>query len=196
MAICKNIFEIHKILLILIIQIFIHTSLSAEVFNDLKENKKTSYLDFILLKIENRLIQRHALLGTQTMAFRIQYQNIGTQVDFSEKESKIIISIIGVMDKKRYSKKKYKPKLSDCNILRNILLYGKYGYNIIFQKRNTFLTNEDMEEIFISRFLGNISLSENEKNYILENTFVKSTIIDPVRGKDIYCTGKVYEDLN
>ena len=196
MAICKNIFEIHKILLILIIQIFIHTSLSAEVFNDLKENKKTSYLDFILLKIENRLIQRHALLGTQTMAFRIQYQNIGTQVDFSEKESKIIISIIGVMDKKRYSKKKYKPKLSDCNILRNILLYGKYGYNIIFQKRNTFLTNEDMEEIFISRFLGNISLSEKEKNYILENTFVKSTIIDPVRGKDIYCTGKVYEDLN
>jgi len=196
MAICKNIFEIHKILLILIIQIFIHTSLSAEVFNDLKENKKTSYLDFILLKIENRLIQRHALLGTQTMAFRIQYQNIGTQVDFSEKESKIIISIIGVMDKKRYSKKKYKPKLSDCNILRNILLYGKYGYNIIFQKRNTFLTNEDMEEIFISRFLGNISLSENEKNYILENTFVKSTIIDPVRGKDIYCTGKVYKDLS
>ena len=196
MAICKNIFEIHKILLILIIQIFIHTSLSAEVFNDLKENKKTSYLDFILLKIENRLIQRHALLGTQTMAFRIQYQNIGTQVDFSEKESKIIISIIGVMDKKRYSKKKYEPKLSDCNILRNILLYGKYGYNIIFQKRNTFLTNEDMEEIFISRFLGNISLSEKEKNYILENTFVKSTIIDPVRGKDIYCTGKVYEDLN
>ena len=53
-----------------------------------------------------------------------------------------------------------------------------------------------MEEIFISRFLGNISLSEKEKNYILENTFVKSTIIDPVRGKDIYCTGKVYEDLN
>ena len=105
MAICKNIFEIHKILLILIIQIFIQTSLSAEVFNDLKENKKTSYLDFILLKIENRLIQRHALLGTQTMAFRIQYQNIVTQVDFSEKESKIIISIIGVMDKKRYSKK-------------------------------------------------------------------------------------------
>ena len=166
-----------------------------EIFDDLKENKKTSYLDFILLKIENRLIQRHGLLGAQFMALRIQYQSVGSQVDFSEKESKITISIIGVMDKKRYSQKKYIPKISDCNILRNILLYGKYGYNIIFQKRNIYLTNADMEEIFLSRFLHNLSLSEKEKNYILNNTLAKVQAIDPVRGNDIFCTGKVSEEL-
>ena len=167
----------------------------ASTFDDLKENKKTSYLDFILLKIEQRLTQRHGLLGAQTMAFRIQYQSVGSQVDFSEKESKIIISIIGVMDKRRYSNRKYIPKMSDCNILRNILLYGKYGYTVFLQKRNNFLTNTDMKEIFLSRFLNNLSLSEKEKNYIVNNTSAKVQVIDPVRGNDIFCAGKITEDL-
>ena len=189
MAICK------KKIIITTILLFINTSLVASTFEELKEKKMTSYLDFILLKIENKLIQRHGLLGAQPMAFRIQYESVGSQVDFSEKESKIIISIIGIMDKKRYSQKKYKPKISDCNILRNILLYGKYGYNIIFQKRNIYLTNADMEEIFLSRFLHNLSLSEKEKNYIVNNTLAKVQVIDPVRGNDIVCEGKISKDL-
>ena len=152
-------------------------------------------MDFLLLKIEQRLIQRHGLLGAQFVALRVQYQSIGSQVDFSEKESKITISIIGVMDKKRYSQKKYIPKISDCNILRNILLYGKYGYNAIFQKRNRFLTNEDMREIFLSRFLHNLSLSEKEKNYIVDNTLARVQVIDPVRGNDVFCTGRITDDL-
>ena len=174
---------------------FVQINLSASTFDDLRKIKKTSYLDFILLKIENRLVQRHGLLGTQPVALRVQYQSIGSQVDFSEEQSKIIISIIGVMDKERYLQKKYRPKISDCNILRNVLLYGKYGYNLFFQKRNRYLTNTDMEEIFLARFLKNISLSDKEKTYILDNTIVKSQVIDPVRGNDIFCTGKVAEDL-
>ena len=184
-----------KILLTTIFLLFTQTALVASIFDDLKENKKTSYLDFILLKIEQRLIQRHGLLGAQFMALRVQYQSVGSQVDFSEKESKITISIIGVMDKKRYSQKKYIPKISDCNILRNILLYGKYGYTVFFQKRNTYLTNADMEEIFLSRFLNALSLSEKEKKFLVDNTLVRVQVIDPVRGNDIFCTGKIAEDL-
>ena len=152
-------------------------------------------MDFILLKVESRLIQRHGLLGAQPMALRIQYQSVGSQVTFSEKESKITISIIGVMDKRRYSQKKYTPKISDCNVLRNLLLYGKYGYNLIFQKRNRFLTNADMKEIFLTRFLHNLSLSKEEKNFIINNTLARVQVIDPVRGNDIFCTGKITEDL-
>ena len=174
--------------------LFTQTALRSSTFDDLKESKKTSYLDFILLKIEQKLIQRHGLLGAQPTALRIQYQSIGSQVEFIEKESKIIISIIGVMSKKRYSQKKYKPRISDCNILRNILLYGKYGYNI-FQKRNKFLTSAIMEDIFLTRFLDNLSLSEKEKNYIVDNTFARVQVIDPVRGNDIFCAGKITEDL-
>ena len=184
-----------KIVLGTILLLFTQTILIASVFDDLKENKKTSYLDFILLKIEQRLIQRHGLLGAQPLALRIQYQNVGSQVYFSEEESKITISIIGIMDKKRYSQKKYTPKISDCNILRNILLYGKYGYNIFFQKRNKYLTNTDMEEIFLARFLHNLSLSEKEKNYIVDNTLARVQVIDTVRGNDMFCTGKISEDL-
>ena len=195
METCKYAIRIYKIILILTILLFVQINLSASTFDDLRKIKKTSYLDFILLKIENRLIQRHGLLGAQPVALRVQYQSIGSQVDFSEEQSKIIISIIGVMDKKRYSQKKYRPKISDCNILRNMLLYGKYGYNLIFQKRNKYLTSTDMEEIFLTRFLKNISLSDKEKTYILDNTIVKSQVIDPVRGNDIFCTGKVAEDL-
>ena len=79
--------------------------------------------------------------------------------------------------------------------MRNILLYSKYGYNLIFQKRNKYLTNEDMEEIFISRFLNNLSISESEKKYILNNTLAKVQVIDSVRGNDISCAGKIAEDL-
>ena len=57
------------------------------------------------------------------------------------------------------------------------------------------LLNEDMEEIFISRFLNNISLSEKEKNFILNNTFAEVQVVDPVRGNDIVCSGKIAEDL-
>ncbi|SVC70439.1 uncharacterized protein METZ01_LOCUS323293 [marine metagenome] len=174
--------------------LFTQTALRASTFDDLKESKKTSYLDFILLKIEQRLIQRHGLLGAQPMALRVQYQSVGSQVEFIEKDSKIIISIIGVMNKNRYSQKKYIPKISDCNILRNILLYGKRGYNI-FQKRNIYLTNANMKEIFLSRFLDNMSLSEKEKNYIVDNTLARVQIIDPVRGNDIFCVGRITDDL-
>ena len=184
-----------KIILTTIFLLFTQITLAASIFDDLKKNKKTSYLDFVLLKIEQRLIQRHVLLGAQFMAVRVQYQSVGSQVDFLDKESKITISIIGVMDKRRYSQKKYIPKLSDCNILRNILLYGKYGYNVIFQKRNRFLTNADMKEIFLSRFLHNLSLSEKEKNYIVDNTLARVQVIDSVGGNDIFCAGKITEDL-
>ena len=122
-----------QIILLITFLLLTETGFADSTFKSLQEDKKTSYLDFILLKVENKLIQRHALLKTQAIVLRVQYQNIGSQVDYIEKESKVVISIVGVMDKKRYESKKYKPKISDCNVLRNILLYGKYGYNIIFQ---------------------------------------------------------------
>ena len=188
-------FKYRKLIFTIILLLLTQASLADSIFDNLKNKKKTSYLDFILLKIEQRLIQRHSLLGAQPLAMRVQYQSVGSQVDFSEKDSKIIIGIIGLMDKRRYSEKKYTPKLSDCNILRNLLLYGKYGYNLIFQKRNIFLTNSHMEEIFISRFLNNLSLSDKEKNHILNNTLAKVQVIDTVRGNDIFCNGKIAEDL-
>ena len=184
-----------KIISTVIFLFLAQASFADTTFDDLKKSRKISYLEFILLKIEQRLVQRHVLLRAQAIPTRVQYQNIGSQVDYSDKDSKIIVSIIGIMNKKRYSQKKYVPKISDCNVLRNILLYGKQGYSLILQKRNKYLTNADMEDIFVSRFLNNLSLSEKEKNYILDNTLAKVQVIDPVRGNDISCAGIIAEDL-
>tara|TARA_Y100000590_G_scaffold6822_1_gene8817 strand:+ start:2989 stop:3549 length:561 start_codon:yes stop_codon:yes gene_type:complete len=185
-----------RILIFAIFFLFLNQNSFAETeFKDLQD-KKTSYLDFVLSKIESRLVQRHGLLGAQMMPVRVQFQSLGSQVDFFQKESKIVISIQGVMDKSRYSKKKYIPKITDCNILRNILLYGKQGYHLILKKRNKYLTDADMKDIFIKRFLNNLSLSEEEKNFILKNTFARVQIIDPVRGNDVFCSGNIAQELN
>ena len=184
-----------KIILGVFFLLLIQSNSFSSIFEDLKENKKTSYLDFILLKIEGRLIQRHSLLGPQMVPVRVQFQHIGSQVDFNNEESKIIISIRGIMDKSRYSKKKYIPKITDCNILRNVLLYGKQGYNLISRKRNSHLTNTDMEEIFISKFLNNLSITEKQKIFITNNTFARVEIVEPIRGNDIFCNGKISEEL-
>ena len=193
MVICK--FLLKNEFLVLLIVIFLNTPLAAKtVFDDLKNVKKTSYLDFILLKIENTLGLQSKILGAQAIPFRIQYQVIGTRVDYVEKDSKILISVEGVMDKRRYKKKKYVPSLTDCNVLRNLLLFRRYGYNVFLSKRNSFLTVEQMKEIFKSNFLNNLSLSKKEVNFLLENTLIKVKIIDPVRGNDVFCSGKVFDD--
>ena len=189
MEICKK-----KIILFFIF-LFFNTNLFAGTFDELRNVRKTSYLDFILFKIEQKLIQRHGYLRAQALPLRIQYQNIGSQVDFIEKDSKIEITIMGTMDKRRYSQKKYIPKLTDCNILRNLLIYKKYGYNI-FQKKNSSLTENYMENYFKSVFLSNLSLSDKEQDFIVRNIKMKVIIIDPVRGNDLFCSGLLTKDLN
>ena len=184
-----------KAILTISMLFFFQTAYSDSEFTRLQKDQSVSYLDFILLKIEGKLIQRHGLLAPQMVPVRIQFQHIGSQVDFNKKESKIIISIRGTMDKARYSKKKYIPKFIDCNILRNILMYGKQGYNLISRKRNSYLTNGDMEEIFISTYLNNLSITEKQKEFILNNTFARVEIVDPVRGNNIFCKGKIAEEL-
>ena len=84
MEICKR---IKKVILIIILLLFSQFALADSIFESLQKSKKTSYLDFVLLKLESKLIQRHGLLGTQPLALRVQYQSVGSQVDFSKKES-------------------------------------------------------------------------------------------------------------
>jgi len=82
------------------------------------------------------------------------------------------------MDKRSYSKKKYIPKASNCNVLRNLLFYKKSRYNI-FQKENSSLTEDYMQNNFKSLFLSNLSLSDKEQDFIVRNVKLKINIIDP-----------------
>ena len=190
MAICKKKIIINIILNIIIIFSVIkpgHTELN---FKSL-ETKQVSYLDFFLLKFENTLNKRSLILRKQLLATRVQYSNIGIGVDFDNKREKISIKIYAVMDKNRYSKKKYKQKLSDCNQVRNLIFYKRQGYKFFTQKRDPALSQSVMEDIFKEVFFNNISFAEKEIEFLLDNMFVDVTILHPVKKKELSCSGKV-----
>ena len=190
MVICKKKIIINIILNIIIIFSVIkpgHTELN---FKSL-ETKQVSYLDFFLLKFENTLNKRSLILRKQLLATRVQYSNIGIGVDFDNKREKISIKIYAVMDKNRYSKKKYKQKLSDCNQVRNLIFYKRQGYKFFTQKRDPALSQSVMEDIFKEVFFNNLSLDEKEIEFLLDKMFVDVTILHPVKKKELSCSGKV-----
>ena len=190
MVICKKKIIINIILNIIIIFSVIkpgHTELN---FKSL-ETKQVSYLDFFLLKFENTLNKRSLILRKQLLATRIQYSNIGIGVDFDNKREKISIKIYAVMDKNRYSKKKYKQKLSDCNQVRNLIFYKRQGYKFFTQKRDPALSQSVMEDIFKEVFFNNLSFDEKEIEFLIDNMFVDVTILHPVKKKELSCSGKV-----
>ena len=190
MVICKKKIIINIILNIIIIFSVIkpgHTELN---FKSL-ETKQVSYLDFFLLKFENTLNKRSLILRKQLLATRVQYSNIGIGVDFDNKREKISIRIYAVMDKNRYSKKKYVQKLSDCNQVRNLIFYKRQGYKFFTQKRDPALSQSVMEDIFKEVFFNNLSFDEKEIEFLLDNMFVDVTILHPVKKKELSCSGKV-----
>ena len=190
METCNKKKIINVILCAIFIFIFNNFSYSEESFKNL-ENKKVSYLDFFLLKYENKLIRRSQYLKAQLLATRVQYSSIIIVVDFDNKREKIITEIYAFMDKIRYTKKKYNPKLSDCNQVRNLIFYRKNGYKFFTQKRDPALSVEIMEDIFKEVFFGNIDFSEKEINFLLDKMFVNVTILHPIQKRELSCYGKI-----
>ena len=189
MVICKKFF-LSIILCLFLIFIFTSLSYASQTFKQL-ENKKVSYLDFFLLKFENTINKRVQILKGQMFATRVQYSDIGIQVDIDEKKEEIFIDIYAIMDKHRYSKKNYKQKLSDCNQVRNLIFYKKHGYKFFTQKRDSAFSQGIMEDIFKEAFFNNINFNEKEINFLLDKMFVKVTILHPIEKRELSCYGKV-----
>ena len=174
--------------------IFIITNFSygSETFKKL-ENIKVSYLDFFLLKLENTINKRVHILRRQLLATRVQYSSIGIQVDLNNKKEEIFINMYAIMDKNRYSKKKYNQKLSDCNQVRNLIFYNKHGYKFFTQKRDPAFSRGIMVDIFKEVFFSNINFNEKEINFLLDKMFVNVTILHPITKRELSCYGKVNE---
>jgi len=190
MAICKkkiftNIFII--ILLIFSLINFSHADLSFKKI----ENKKVPFLDFFLLKFETTLIKRSQILRKQIFASRVQYSNINILVDYDKKKEQIFVNLYAVMDRDRYSKKRYEQKISDCNQVRNLIFYQKHGYKFLTQKRDPVLSQGVMEDIFKDVFFSNISFDKDEIDFLLSKMFVNVTIFHPIKKIELTCSGKV-----
>jgi|JYMV01.1.fsa_nt_gi hypothetical protein len=196
MVICEKKIIINIILSVLLILAVIKPGYAEINFKSF-ETKKVSYLDFFLLKFENTITKRSRVLKRQLFATRVQYSNIGIQVDFDNKKEKITVNIYAIMDKNRYSKKNYKQKLSDCNQVRNLIFYQKHGYKFFTQKRDPALSQGVMKDIFKDAFFNNHSFNEREIKFLLNRMFVNVTIFHPLKKKELFCSGKVNDyELN
>ena len=189
METCKK--KITNIFLSLfLIFIFTNFSNASQTFKQI-ENKKVSYLDFFLLKFESTINKRAQILRKQTIATRVQYSSIGTQVNFDKNKEEILVRIYAIMDKNRYSKKRYKQKISDCNQVRNLIFYQRHGYKFFTQKRDPALSQEIMEDIFKEVFFKNIDFNEKEINFLLDKMFINVTILHPIQKRELSCYGKI-----
>tara|TARA_Y100000590_G_scaffold323634_1_gene366967 strand:+ start:1301 stop:1891 length:591 start_codon:yes stop_codon:yes gene_type:complete len=196
METCKKKIILKIIISLLLILTNFNLSFADSTFKEI-ENKQVSFLDFFLLKFENTLIRRSNILSGQMIATRVQYSNIGTKVEYNKDSKKIMINLYAVMDKNRYSKKKYKQKLSDCNQVRNLIFYRKQGYKFFTQKRDPMLSEDLMEDIFKESFFNNISLSDKEIDFLLDKMFVNVSVIHPINKTELNCSGKANDyELN
>ena len=196
MAICKKKIIINIVLIILLTLAVIKPG-NAEINFKSFESKQVPYLDFFLLKFESTLTKRSQVLRRQLFATRVQYSNIGIQVDFDNKKEKISVNIYAIMDKNRYRKKNYAQKLSDCNQVRNLIFYQKHGYKFFTQKRDPALSQGVMEDIFKDVFFANLSFDEKEIEFLLNKMFVNVTILHPIKKKELSCSGKINDyELN
>ena len=155
------------------------------------QNKKVSYLDFFLLKYESTLMRKASTLSSQIFPTRVQYSNFGIRVKYFDKKKEIHTEIHAIMDKNRYSKKKYEQKITDCNQVRNLMFYGRTGYSLFRQKRSADLSTDLMNRRFKANFFQDVRFTEKEMNFLINSMFVKVTVFHPINKNELSCSGKV-----
>ena len=181
-----------KLLRTFIIIIFFTVSSSVKSEINLLD-RKVSAVDLILLKYEifltknfNRLYQKSGI--PQTM---ILYQYIDSTVKYNE-ENGFFVNIYAYMDRRRYTKeKKYSPKISDCNAVRNKIFLNKVGYDLLNQKKNNFVSESEITDIIASRILSLSGISFEDKERIINDTQIEIEIIHPNKFNSIKCNGRI-----
>ena len=154
------------------------------------DEKYITLKDFIILKYDLFLKDNISEVFKGAGVFGVVYQEINYDVKIKD-DNTISISIRGVMDKKRYKSKRYYPKLSDCNIIRNRIFTKKYGYSFFKQSLNYSVNEENISSTINNEILNISTLDKKLKKDIIENTFINIEVIHPKEEKNISCSGKL-----
>ena len=120
----------------------------------------------------------------------VYYQTFNYEIKYFNEE-KIDINIRMFMNRSRYTQKKYFPDVIDCNIVRNIIFYDKFGYSAIKRKRNQYVSVEDMNEVLKDNFFNLTNLDDESKDFLIDKTFIEILIIHPQQSKNSSCSGKI-----
>ena len=180
--------KICHILVILFFSIFFNVN--ANEVN--LEKKFPSLKDFLILKFDLYLKENISNVYMGGGFTTVAYQKIDYQIRINDNDE-IKILLNAVMDKKRYTSKKYYPKLKDCIQIRNKILVNKSGYTLIKQKLNNLVNSESLSKNINEKVLNISSLNDALKQKILEKTVVKINVIHPKLEKNISCGGKLID---
>ena len=186
MEICKIKFS--NFFLFLIILIFFQTQTCASSFKEITKSK-VSIIDLVIFKIETFMIKNKQRMFVQD-PFKILYQEIGLNVQYINGE-KIHISVLGVMDKVRYKKKRYTPNIKDCNVMRNKIFYNKYGYSPIRRKKTLDLDEHYMKKFLEENVFNLNSLNQKQIDFLIDNTYIEILVSHPLPKYNISCIGKL-----
>ena len=169
-------------------------SLNAYAQTSNFDNKFVPVKDFIILKFDLFLKGSVNNLFKGGGLTHIAYQEINYNIKINEKDV-FLISIDAIMDKKRYSSKKYYPSLKDCIQVRNKLITNKFGYSFIKQRFNNLVNNETLSNSISENVLNISSLDSVLKKKIINETKIKISILHPKFEKSLSCDGKLIESV-
>ena len=176
--------------------IFVYCLLISSIFAEEKnifDNIKLTPKDIILLKFQTFMNKRVTNASDSTpILTMIVYQNIFYEVEIN-KNNDINIYLTGIMDKKRYKKKKYYPKISDCNVLRNRIFLNVTGYSFFLKKKNYKISEEDFIDVMSKNILNFETIDEKTLKNIMDKTYIYIKIIHPKSKHNFSCNGKMIE---
>tara|TARA_B100001121_G_C18665385_1_gene611049 strand:+ start:1113 stop:1685 length:573 start_codon:yes stop_codon:yes gene_type:complete len=158
-------------------------------------NLKDKFLplkDFIILKYDLFIQKNLNNIFKGSGVSAVAYQNLRYDININS-SNVILISFNATMDKKRYSAKKYYPKLKDCNQIRNKIFTNKYGYSLFSQKLNNLVNDELLFNTISEKILNISTLNDSLKKKIIENTKIKINIFHPNNSKNLSCSGKLID---
>ena len=154
-------------------------------------NVNISVRDFILLKYDLFFLKNKQRLVTgQVLRLMIDYQYVSFDLKVDD-SNKFVLRITAVMNKKRYKQKRYYPKNSDCNIVRNKLFMNKYGYTFWKRKQSYAFDEDDLRDVILNQIYKSDNLSEKQLNQLIDQTTIEIEIIHPKIEKSIQCKGKI-----
>ncbi len=160
--------------------------------NDLNLNKNYIPLrDFIILKFD-LFFQKNIKNIYKSSGLMVAYQNIEQSTKIDDKNNiKVIIN--AYMNKNRYTSKKYYPKISDCNQIRNKLFTNKFGYSFFMQQLNNSVNPSNLFNSISEDILDISNLNGDQKKKILDQTKIKINIFHPKQEKSLTCSGNILD---
>tara|TARA_B100000575_G_scaffold272381_1_gene254435 strand:- start:38 stop:601 length:564 start_codon:yes stop_codon:yes gene_type:complete len=154
-------------------------------------NVNISVRDLILLKYDLFFLKnKQRLVTSQVVRLMVDYQYVNFNLEVDE-DNKFFLRITAVMNKQRYKQKRYYPKNSDCNIVRNKLFLNKYGYSFWKRKPSYAFDEDDLRDVLINQIYKSDNLTKKQLSQLVDQTSIEIEIIHPRIEKSITCKGKI-----